>query len=68
MLVVPRAVTCLDQLSVIDGAALVYTSTKESKNCDILHQYLIHLAYRLPFRIPASIVERDAVFMYVSCR
>ena len=55
----------LDQLLVADGAALVYTSTKEGKNCDILHQYLIHTAYRLPFRTPASIMERDAVFMYV---
>ena len=46
-----------------DGAALCYTSLKDSKNLELLQRYIVHLAYRLPFSTPASIVERDAVFM-----
>uniref|UniRef100_A0A1X7T9S7 Dynein light intermediate chain n=1 Tax=Amphimedon queenslandica TaxID=400682 RepID=A0A1X7T9S7_AMPQE len=45
------------------GAALVYVSTKDNKNIDILHKYLIHKAYGLKFKVPAYTVERDAVFI-----
>lgn len=47
------------------GAALFYTSAKEDKNCDLLYKYLTHRIYGLPFRTPALVVEKDAVFMYV---
>ncbi len=45
------------------GAALFYTSVKEDKNCDLLYKYLVHRVYGLPFKTPALIVEKDAVFM-----
>lgn len=45
------------------GAALFYTSAKEDKNCDLLYKYLTHRIYGLPFRTPALVVEKDAVFM-----
>lgn len=46
------------------GAALVYTSSKEDRNCTLLHQYIVHRAYGgLSFKVPASVVERDAVFI-----
>lgn len=48
------------------GASLFYTSAKEDKNCDLLYKYLTHRIYGFPFRTPALVVEKDAVFMYVS--
>lgn len=45
------------------GAALFYTSVKEDKNCDLLYKYLVHKIYNFPFRTPALVVEKDAVFM-----
>ena len=45
------------------GAALFYTSVKEDKNCDLLYKYLTHRIYGFPFRTPALVVEKDAVFM-----
>ena len=46
-----------------DGAALAYVSSKDQKNVEILYKYLVHRIYGLKFNIPASIVERDAIFM-----
>ena len=45
------------------GAALFYASVKEDKNCDLLYKYLVHRIYRFPFKTPALVVEKDAVFM-----
>ncbi|XP_013786624.1 cytoplasmic dynein 1 light intermediate chain 2-like [Limulus polyphemus] len=45
------------------GASLVYTSVKEDKNCDILYKYLVHRIYGFPFKTPALVVEKDAVFI-----
>jgi len=47
------------------GASLFYTSAKEDKNCDLLYKFLTHKIYNFPFKTPALIVEKDAVFMYV---
>jgi dynein light intermediate chain 1, cytosolic len=47
----------------LDGAALVYTSVKEKKNIEKLYKYLVHKCYDYPFVSPASIVERDAIFI-----
>ena len=46
-----------------DGAALFYTSTKEDKNIQILHKYLLHRAYDLPFKEVAWVIDRDSIFM-----
>jgi dynein light intermediate chain 1 len=45
------------------GAALFYVSAKVNKNCDLLHKYLAHRIYDLPFKANASVVERDAIFV-----
>jgi len=45
------------------GAALFYTSVKEDKNCDVFYKYLVHRIYDFPFKTPALVVEKDAVFM-----
>lgn len=46
-----------------DGASLFYVSAKVNKNCDLLYKYLVHRIYRLPFKTPALVVEKDAVFI-----
>ena len=45
------------------GTSLFYTSVKEDKNCDLLYKYLVHRIYGFPFKTPALVVEKDAVFM-----
>jgi len=45
------------------GASLFYTSVKEDKNCDLLYKYLVHRIYHFPFKTPALVVEKDAVFI-----
>jgi len=45
------------------GASLFYTSVKEDKNCDLLYKYLVHRIYYFPFKTPALVVEKDAVFI-----
>ena len=49
--------------TISDGAALIYTSVKEEKNCDLLHKYLLHRIYGFPFTTSAYVVEKDSVFM-----
>ena len=46
-----------------DGAALFYVSTKEDRNMPILHKYLVHRAYGMPFKEVAWVVDKDAIFM-----
>lgn len=45
------------------GAALVYTSMKESKNIEVLKKYILHKLYGFPFNVTSSVVDRDAVFV-----
>lgn len=45
------------------GAALIYTSVKEEKNCDLLFKYLVHRIYGFSFSMPAYVVEKDSVFV-----
>ena len=45
------------------GASLFYVSAKINKNCDLLYKYLVHRIYGLPFKTPALVVEKDAVFI-----
>lgn len=45
------------------GAALVYTSVKESKNCSLLKKYLLHRIYGFPFKVPASVLKRESIFI-----
>ncbi|XP_015918347.1 cytoplasmic dynein 1 light intermediate chain 2 [Parasteatoda tepidariorum] len=45
------------------GAALFYVSVKEDKNIDLFLKYLVHRIYSFPFRTPALVVEKDAVFI-----
>lgn len=45
------------------GAALVYTSAKDSRNVDVLYKYILHRVYGFPFTQPASVVEKDSIFI-----
>ncbi|KAI5945022.1 cytoplasmic dynein 1 light intermediate chain 1 [Manis javanica] len=45
------------------GAALIYTSVKENKNIDLVYKYIIQKLYGFPYKIPAVVVEKDAVFI-----
>ena len=45
------------------GAALFYTSAKEGRNCDVLYKYILHRLYESPFTHPASVVEKDSIFI-----
>ncbi|XP_053200634.1 cytoplasmic dynein 1 light intermediate chain 1-like [Panonychus citri] len=45
------------------GASLFYVSAKVNKNCDLLYKNLVHRIYGLPFKTPALVVEKDAVFI-----
>ena len=45
------------------GAGLVFSSMKESKNIEVLKKYILHKLYGFPFDHPASVVDRDAVFV-----
>lgn len=45
------------------GASLFYVSVKEDKNCDLLLKYLVHRVFSFPFRTPALVVDKDAVFI-----
>ncbi|EDV29764.1 uncharacterized protein TRIADDRAFT_52490 [Trichoplax adhaerens] len=46
-----------------DGATLAYTTLKEKKNVDILLRYLLHRLYGFSFKYPASVVEKDTIFI-----
>ena len=62
-------VVCTHHLVVVltvcgpDGAALFYASTKDDKNVSLLHKYLVHRAYGLPFKEAACVVDKDSIFM-----
>uniref|UniRef100_A0A7N9CFV0 Dynein light intermediate chain n=1 Tax=Macaca fascicularis TaxID=9541 RepID=A0A7N9CFV0_MACFA len=45
------------------GAALIYTSVKENKNIDLVYKYIVQKLYGFPYKIPAVVVEKDAVFI-----
>ncbi|NP_001080155.1 dynein cytoplasmic 1 light intermediate chain 1 L homeolog [Xenopus laevis] len=45
------------------GAALIYTSIKENKNIDIVYKYIVQQLYGFQFKMPAVVVEKDAVFI-----
>lgn len=47
----------------LDGAALIYTSVKENKNIDLVYKYIVQKLYGFPYKTPAVVVEKDAVFM-----
>lgn len=42
---------------------MFYVSSKEDKNLSVLHKYLVHRAYGMPFKEAAWVVDKDAVFM-----
>eukprot|EP00164_Ancoracysta_twista_P007340 GFYU01010400.1.p1 GENE.GFYU01010400.1~~GFYU01010400.1.p1 ORF type:complete len:449 (-),score=122.63 GFYU01010400.1:74-1387(-) len=45
------------------GASLVYTSSKDSKNCALLSEYLMHRCYGIDFGHKAQVLDKDAVFV-----
>ncbi|VDM21215.1 unnamed protein product [Hydatigera taeniaeformis] len=45
------------------GAALIYVSAKNGKNCGLLKNYLQHRIYGFPFTQNAYVIDKDCVFM-----
>nr|CDS21951.1 Dynein intermediate chain [Echinococcus granulosus] len=45
------------------GAALVYVSAKNGKNCGLLKNYLQHRIYGFPFTQNAYVIDKDSVFI-----
>ncbi|KAL4613589.1 cytoplasmic dynein 1 light intermediate chain 2-like [Arapaima gigas] len=45
------------------GAGLIYTSAKEEKNLDLLYKYIVHKLYDFQLTTPATVVEKDCVFI-----
>ncbi|VDP08161.1 unnamed protein product [Soboliphyme baturini] len=45
------------------GAALAYTSVKETRHCETLYKYILHRVYGFPFTQPAFIPEKDSIFI-----
>ncbi|XP_065676548.1 cytoplasmic dynein 1 light intermediate chain 1 isoform X2 [Hydra vulgaris] len=45
------------------GAALLYTSSKESCNISTLYKYILHRLYGFPLRVPPQIIDKDAIFI-----
>uniref|UniRef100_A0A8C5KQQ7 Dynein light intermediate chain n=1 Tax=Jaculus jaculus TaxID=51337 RepID=A0A8C5KQQ7_JACJA len=45
------------------GAVLIYMSVKENKNIDLVCKYIVEKLYGFPYKIPAVVVEKDAVFI-----
>lgn len=45
------------------GAGLCYTSMKEDKNGEVLRKYILHQLYGFDFDQPASVVDRETVFV-----
>ena len=52
-------------LHATDGAALFYMNMKDDKNLQVLHKYLLHRSYSMPFKESAWVIDKDAIFMYV---
>lgn len=46
-----------------DGASLVYTSSKQGINCNLLMEYLQNQLYDIEFGHPAQVVEKESIFV-----
>jgi dynein light intermediate chain 1 len=49
---------CLDY-----GASLFYTTVKDKRTYDKLYKYMVHKLYDYSFSMPASVVERESIFI-----
>ena len=47
----------------IDGASLVYTSTRQNINCNLLMEYIQNQLYEIDFASPAQVVEKESIFV-----
>ncbi|CAL2040831.1 unnamed protein product [Caenorhabditis brenneri] len=45
------------------GATLVFTSTKESKNIQLLQKYIVHRSFGTAFTSAAQVIERESIFV-----
>nr|CDS30336.1 expressed protein [Hymenolepis microstoma] len=45
------------------GAALIYVSAKNGKNCGLLNNYMQHRIYGFPFTQSAYVIDKDSVFI-----
>ncbi len=43
----------------------MYTSAKDKRNIDQVYKYMLHRIFGFPFTMPANVVDKDAIFMFV---
>lgn len=55
-------VTIMTDISV-DGATLVYTSIKNNSNLNVLYEYILHRAYKMPLRFKPETINEEAIFI-----
>ena len=41
----------------LDGGSLIYTSIRNNSNLDLLYEYVLHRAYKMPLRFKADAVN-----------
>lgn len=41
----------------VDGATLVYTSIKNNSNLNVLYEYILHRAYKMPLRFKPEVIN-----------
>ena len=47
----------------LDGAALVYVSAVQNKNCDLLYKYILNVLFGNTFTGKPNVIEKDNVFV-----
>lgn len=45
------------------GATLIFTSTKDSKNIQLLQKYIVHRSFGTAFTSAAQVIERESIFV-----
>lgn len=51
------------ELTITDGAALIYTSARKDINCDLLLSYLRHRMYGTEITSKPQLMEKEAIFI-----
>jgi hypothetical protein len=56
------ALFCI-QILILDGASVIYTSTKQNINLNILYDYILHRSYKFDLVHRPNLMDRDAFFI-----
>ena len=47
----------------VDGGSLIYTSIKNNSNLNVLYEYILHRAYKMPLRHKPEAINEEAIFI-----